>query len=563
MRFGYAGYYCGILVVLLGLWTVAQSFRRQNSVFTQSEKYLIWFWTLVMALSLLLAWGRFAPLFYGTLYLLPHFSDIRNPTKFLIFFDWALAVLFAYGVNALSRRHLEIKPPKISKEKMPAPKWELFDRRWTYGCAGLLVASVIGWLIYSSKKDNLILYLQKVGYGDENFARDIATFSIGQAGWFLVLLSAAIAVFALITSGYLSGPRAKAGALLLVAFMFFDLGRANLPYIIHWNYKLKYEVGSLNPVEDFLRNKPYEHRVAALPFDPQQPLRGYDNIFGGSGIYRIEWTQHHFLYYNIQSLDVIQMPRMSGEFKAYQEAFAPRGTAETAPLMTRHWELTNTRYLLGAAGFLDPLNQQLDPGKGRFRIALRFDIVPKPGILQPSRLEDFTAVTNYDGDLALFEFTGALPRAKLYSNWLVRTNDEANLKTLANWSFDPAKTVLISTPQKDLPAVSTNFNSGTVEYQKYSSRHLVLDANVITPSVLLLNDHYDRGWRVTVDGKPAELLRCNYIMRGVYLMPGKHTIAFNFRLPNKLLYVTMAAICLALFLCWQLVFSLKKTNEPT
>jgi len=502
-------------------------------------------------------------MFYGMLYRLPHFSDIRNPTKFLIFFAWALAVLFAYGANALCRRHLEIKAQKPGKEKLPAPKWDGFDRRWTFGCAGFLAASAIGWLIYSSKKDSLVQYLQKVGYGDEHFARDIATFSIGQAGWFLVLLATAITLFALITSGYFSGRRAKLGSLLLLAFMVFDLGRANLPFIIHWNYKLKYEVGSLNPVVDFLREKTYEHRVAVLPFDPQQPLRGYDNYFGGSGIYRIEWAQHHFLYYNIQSLDLIQMPRMSGDLKAYQEALAPRGTAETAPLMTRHWELTNTRYLLGAAGFLDQMNQQLDPGKGRFRIALRFDIVPKPGILQPTRLEDFTAVTNYDGELALFEFTGALPRAKLYSNWVVSTNDDANLKTLADLNFDPAKTVLVSTPQTDLAEVSTNENTGTVEYKKYSSKHLVFDANATAPSVLLLNDRYDPLWTVTLDGRPASLLRCNFIMRGVYVPPGQHTIEFFYSQPNPLFFVTLAAVLVALVLGGCLLATTRKKPATT
>ena len=51
-----------------------------------------------------------------------------------------------------------------------------------------------------------------------------------------------------------------------------------------------------------------------------------------------------------------------------------------------------------------------------------------------------------------------------------------------------------------------------------------------------------RNWRVTVDGKPAELLRCNFIMRGVYLpAPGRHTVEFSFSLPHQPLYVTLAA----------------------
>ena len=33
-----------------------------------------------------------------------------------------------------------------------------------------------------------------------------------------------------------------------------------------------------------------------------------------------------------------------------------------------------------------------------------------------------------NGTYALIEFTGALPRAKLYSHWQVSTNDTATLK---------------------------------------------------------------------------------------------------------------------------------------
>jgi hypothetical protein len=85
MRFTGGGRYCGILVVLIAVWSVAQSFRRRNSPFATEQKKLIWFWTAVLAVSLPLAWGRFAPMFYGLLYKLPYFSTIRNPNKFMFF----------------------------------------------------------------------------------------------------------------------------------------------------------------------------------------------------------------------------------------------------------------------------------------------------------------------------------------------------------------------------------------------------------------------------------------------------------------------------------------------
>ena len=565
MRQTGGGDYCGILVALIAAWAVARSFRRKDSPFTDAQKKFIWFWAAVMAASLLFAWGRFAP-FYSLLYQLPYFSTIRNPAKFLLFFSWALVILFGYGLHALNRRHLNGAAAKSSGLTTQLKNWWAkaggFDRKWTFACAGIFGASVLGWLIFAAQTPTLIQYLQKVGFPDEKSAREIATFSIGQAGWFLLLFASAIALLTLAIAGYFAGPRAQLGGLLLGAFLVMDLGRANLPYIGHWDYKQKYEIGSLNPLVNFLRDKPYEHRVVGLLLDAQQQLRLYDNWFGGSGLYRIEWMQHLFPYYDIQCLDPIQRPRTPQDLKMYLEALSPRGTLETAPLIARQWELTNTRYVLGAAGFLDMLNQQLDPARHRFRIAQRFDLVAKPGITQPTRLEELTAMPASDGDLALFEFTGALPRVKLYANWQVNTNDQANLKTLADLNFDPAKTVLISTPQKNLPAVATNENSGSVEFKSYSPKHIVFAAQAAAPSVLLLNDKYDPNWRVTVDGKPAELLRCNFLMRGVYLPAGPHTVDFQFSLPSKPLYVTLTAIGVGILLGGFLFYSGRRNSAP-
>jgi len=571
MRFTGGGNYCGTLVLLVAAWAIAQSLRRKLSPFSSSQQRMIQFWAVVMLFCLLFAWGRFAP-FYALLYQLPYFSTIRNPAKFLIFFSWATVIIFGYGVHALNGCYLNTAArPTAGFQKQISNWWSKaggFDRRWAFVSLGLLAACVAGWMIYGAKQADLIQYLQKVGFSDpdpthDNSAPAIAAFSLGQLGWFLVLFAAAVGLLLVVISGYFNGSRTKTGALLLGGFMLFDLGRANLPWVVHWNYKQKYEVGSLNPILEALRETPYEHRVAGLPFEPQQQLRGYDYLFGGSGLYRIEWVQHQFPYYDIQTLDVVQMPRPPEDMKAYMEALAPRPDPATYPLIAREWLLTNTRYLLGAASFLDVLNQELDPAQHRFKLVQRFDLDLKPGVNRLSQLEQLAAVPNPDGDLALFEFTGALPRAKLYSNWQVNTNDRANLKTLADLGFDPARTVLVSTPEPGLPAVGTNDNSGSVEYRNYQSKNIVLSARTTAPSVLLLNDKFDPSWQVTVDGKPARLLRCNFIMRGVFLpAAGEHTVVFSFSQPLGRLYLTLSAILVGVGLGIVLFCASRRRSVP-
>ena len=574
MRFTGGGNYCGILVLLIAGWVVAQSWQRKTSVFSETEKRLIWFWTFIATISLPIAWGRFAPgshssddfLFYAFLYKLPYFSTIRNPTKFLFFLSWAVVILFGYGVHALNRRYLNETAPAAggldSQLKIWWAKVSDFDRKWTYASVGLLGAGVFAWLIYSGQKAEVIQYLQKVGFPDtdpthENSAASIVAFSLGQLGWFLLFLAGAVALLLAVIAGYFNGPRARTGALLLGGFLILDLGRANLPWVVHWDYKQKYEVGSLNPVVDFLAKNPNEHRVAygvPWPLSTPSQFEWFDQL------YKIEWMQHHFPFYNVQSLDLVQMPRMPEDMKAFEDELRIRLRPNAAgsgyeidpasfPLAGRRWQLTNTRYLLAPASFLEMMNQQFDPTLHRFHFVQRFELAPKPGITRPTRLEELTAVPNENGTYALIEFTGALPRVKLYPSWQVSTNDVANLKTLADLSFDPEKTVLVSTPAKNLPTSATNASGGSVEFKSYSTKDIVFAANAAAPSVLLLNDKYDANWSVTVDGQPADLLRCNFLMRGVFVPTGQHTVEFKFSMPHKPLYITLSAWAIGLAMC--------------
>ena len=236
----------------------------------------------------------------------------------------------------------------------------------------------LGWFT-ASQKAALVNYLKEVYVqGDPE---KIAAFSIGQAGWFLLFFALAIGMVLLIMAGVFSGRRAKLGGVLLGLLLLADMGRANLPWINHWNYPQKY---ASDPVINILRDKPYEHRVIQIPLRvPDQ----FSLFNGNSGLYAIEWVQQLFPYYNIQSLDLVMRPRVGSDLETYESEFLPTSN-DKAYLLGRRWELTNTRYILGPAAYLNILNQMFDPTQHRFRIVQRFTIVPKPGVAEATSLEE-------------------------------------------------------------------------------------------------------------------------------------------------------------------------------
>ncbi len=555
-----SGVYAGVLVVLIAGWGLCQSFRGSRSPYSLSERKFIWFWGATAIISLLLAFGRHAP-FYQFFYALPYFSTIRNPIKFIHPFQVALLLLFACGLQDLTRRYLTNPLSKPLALGTHLKKWwasaPTFDRKWTMASVGLLALSFLGWLLYASSNRELQAYLSTVGFTPSQ-ASAISTFSFREVGWFILLLALAVALINVIISGWFEGARSRIAKLFLGCLLVFDLSRANEPWIVYYNYTEKY---ASNAVIDILRDKPYEHRVAGrlMPLSGQHLTDEQGSFF--SAIYD-SWLQHPFQYYNVQSLDIIQMPRMSALDKALLDTLRPTSANQLA-LIGRLWQITNTRYVLGMTGFLEMLNQQIDPLHRRFRIHTAFNFVRRSATpaTESATLEELATALQPNGRFAIFEFTGALPRASLYSHWQISTNDSDTLKQLASAAFEPAQTVLVASKVGAAPSDnSTHAASGTVTITSYHPKLVELKAEVTKPAVLLLNDKYDPDWKVWVDGKPEALLRCNYIMKGVYLQPGNHTVEFRYQPRITGLYVSLAAIAAGLVLCSILVLAPEKVK---
>lgn len=541
-RYSGGGNYCGVLVLLLGFWTVARSLRKPDLVFNLKERKWIWFWSGVAVISLLLAFGKHAP-FYKVLYLLPYASLVRNPVKFLGPFSIAITVLFAYGVDGLWRGFLQANPGGTAA---PAPRQKgavpvarsKFETRWLIGCWLVLGLSLVAWLLYATNEERLVAYMQSIEV-NEALAPDIARFSIHQVGWFVFFMALATVALTLIFRKIFSGKLAMFGGVVLGVLLVADLARANLPWIVYFNYQERYQT---NRVIDVLRNQAYEHRVSILPVNFPKKSPSFDRI------YNKEWIPHVFPYYNVQSFEVVQLRRVPEDLLAFSKALQPHGETEFARRMLLLWQLTNTRYFFGPRMSPAYLNAQFDPGQQRFRVVDTFEIVPKVAPARLDHLEDFTVQPSTNGLYALYEFAGALPRAKLFLNWQVNTSSEDVLRQLVDPAFDPQKTVIISGGTPCGTASNTPAADAVAKITHYAPTKITIQCAAGAPSVLLLNDRYDPDWKVFVDGQAARLLHCNYLMRGVQLPPGSHQVEFRFAPTRWELFVSAGAIAAGLCL---------------
>jgi hypothetical protein len=223
---------------------------------------------------------------------------------------------------------------------------------------------------------------------------------------------------------------------------------------------------------------------------------------------------------------------------------------------TRMWKLTNTRYLLAAAALLPALNAIGDPQPNSYRLIERFNLVPKPGLTNVADAGDLTPQASETGNCALIEYTRVLPRVKLYSSWQTLTNDQIALQVLTEPRWDPEQLVWISSNTPIAPSTNTlGADPGVASIADYKPKDIRVTASAKTPAVLLYNDRTADDWRVWVDGKQSTLLRCNYIMRGVFLPPGEHTIEFRFQPSIAPLCVTLSAFVVGIVLAAWLIWS--------
>jgi len=546
IRYGGGATYLGVFVLMVALWAATQSTRGQASVFSLPRRKWVWFLMGVMFVSLLLGFGRFAP-FYQFFYELPYASTIRNPAKFLHVFQWALVLLFGIGMDGLARRmDTSGQNPRGMIEQLET-WWKrqasAFDRNWVRGLVFAMGAGLAAWGIFASSRESLINYLQEGLFAPET-ANAIAGFSISQVGWFLVLLAVASTLFTLVLSGYFCGRRVGTGVVLIGLFLVIDLARVGANWVITYDWKERYVEPATNPLFDLLRQHPNQQRVTIVPEWLPRGVRAPQNVAGAQDllgqVYGSEWLQHLFQFYDIQSLDIIQMPRVPQDIAAFEMAMQFDGKPEHLYRIARKWQLTNTRYILCATGLGDAV-KLLDPESRRFKPVMMFEF------FQDRMSGPILLRTNTAGPFELLEFTGALPRARLYSQWQVLTNDTAVLQRLDEKDFDPEKTVLVSNTPGMATSVTTNVSEGVVEILDYAPKKLVMRAKSEFPAVLLVNDKFDSDWLVKVDGQAANLLRLNFIMRGVFLdKPGIHRVEFEFRPPRTGLYISLAAIAVAL-----------------
>jgi hypothetical protein len=508
MNFKLENVYVGAIPLLFALLGLAAAVRRRRE---DANAPAVFVWGGLCLLALLLAFGKFFPL-YRPLSLLPGFSSIRNPNKFIHFFQMAWGVLAAFGLEAA----LRMEPRAVRRwiwgagiaagvlllsglalwadlgagaERLAAAGWGPLGRaiQWnkafsvTYAGIAFLVGAGLLWLLpqgvfhtvekpfpQRGKKEAEISTGGKKGVefstGGKKFSTVWKTRLAAAAVWLPALVVAFDAAVILAPNYIQTMPSGYVAENELIRYLKRDLG---------------------------------PNRVAMVPQD------GFYNL----------WLTYLFPYYGIPSVNVTQLPRPPADYTAFWGAVQDP---------VRSWRLSAVSHVLARG----PVAQQLlsNPAwAGQLERAWGY----QPADDGRGGIATRRVPVGQPAPEAVLKLTPVPPRVAAISAWREMPDEEA-LQTLAHPAFEPFSAVLLPPDSGVPPPLDPASAAAAVEITRLIPGRYEFTVENAGPVVVRVAEKHDPNWKATVDGRPTPVLRTDFMFQGLYLPEaGRHEIVLR------------------------------------
>lgn len=426
------------------------------------------FW-LATILSLLLAAGGYTPL-YRLLARLPLFSLFRNPTRWSMITNFALAMLAAYGLEAYLQR----------------PRgWRWLAALWL-GLTGLLAGV---WLF----REPLLAWVQ-AGPVETDLAR--AAREMLRRGLFETpreygdrLLLDPLDWW--VTPSVALVSRLGIGAALLIGYA---LGRLPRRIVVAG-------IIGLTAVDLALAGGAAVNRIKGA--DHWQQLAGGTRYI----IEQSEESLHRF--YTIATSD-------EDEVIAGLKHYAP-----------------SLRHLYGSGGHSPLMQMRYHSLMSEAHPLVRLGVTGTRFVLNKGRLtpdvEAVLPLVYTDGEWIVYEYPAALPRAFVMRQAVAVRSGEEALRFLRNGDFEPSQLLVLEVDEPLPPLQPEAEATDSVTISRYSPALVEIEAELFHSGFLVLLDNYYPGWHVFVDGQRQPIYRAYYTARALYLPAGRHEVRFVYR----------------------------------
>ena len=483
--------YMGILVLLLAVYALVKKRTDLNL-----------FLGIVIVLALLLSFGRHFSLFYSMFYnYMPFFNKFRVPAMALILVQFSVAILAAYGLEAIIKDTK--KPEKQGKKKKDKNSVEK-TLLYTLGGIGLMVIAA-GFF-----KDSILsafLGIERTIRGNpvpQSAAINTLRFELFYADFWVMIL------ILLVFLGLLYY-RTKVGikpiviGLAVIALTLIDLGRVDTEIMG------KVQTRHASFLEKATRQTSLV-RFFRQKIDSGEKFR----IFPVRDLF----STKEFAAHGIESIGGYHAAKL-GIYQSYLDI-----SLINRSFIEKYYKVERNSRQSALRLFPDQNRKAIERDlAGLSMLNVRYVVSPYP-MLEPK----FKLVQKYDSKesgfnfpvIYVYEFDEAMSRAWLVSEAKVFDSHQSIIKQMRQNGFDPAKEVLLTAaPETKLDPAAT----GEVTNLISTPNKVEMNVTATGQMILVISElYYPAGWRALLDGKEVEIKRANYLLRSIDIPPGTHTI---------------------------------------
>ena len=466
--------YIGILPLILIFFAI---FLKRSE---KEERNEILFFTGLAILSLFLAFGDYARIYWWVWKYIPGFNLFRFPYRFLFLFTFSTAILAGFGFRSLNEELTLHNRQKV---------WKVIK------LLVLLITLVVCEILIF--KDELI-FQGHINRRSLRLLASIITQPVDRIRYYITIGSFPL-IFDLFILMALSLGSVTLLTLRIKPYYPFKFKSFNKCFNI-----LK---KNLNPIVILfvLSNLWFFHIGGIFTRNPSDIYSEPDDIVflkNNSGIYRVydsysghPWDSripdNYQIIYGIHELSTYNQLKL----KAYEEVLSCIRDLENNanhPILN----LLNVKYILTAT----PLDNS------------GFELV-------------FNTTDTY-----IYENKQVLPKAFVLYKVKILSEDDVK-KELRRASFNPLDAVLLEqTPNIEPLGTELESHNGveTAEIRKYSPHEIIVGVTITQPGFLVLSENYYPGWKVYVDGTQQEIHKAYHTLRAVYLDVGLHKVQFTY-----------------------------------
>ncbi|MEK7600451.1 MAG: glycosyltransferase [Patescibacteria group bacterium] len=511
-RYGVSGEflpYIGIFGLAFAFIAIVKTYKNESHVR---------FFTLLSVGAILTSF-QFSPIFW-VLHKLPVLEYFRGPARWTFALNFSMAILAGYGMK-WTAEHWESVRMSI----------QLYSRRALLGVLG--VASVMT-LIFAMAGESIIRYVQHqftekmyqsttglpLEYYHTLIERIVKSsfdnFSLGDASFLIALVS--------IVAVYVVARYTRGGRTFTVASVTSSCVLLGISGMIGHTFARSDALFSSPPIAGSILSRS----------DDPMSFRTFSFLYGSAGSQRIsathEGASRDAMMYGIDSL----MPntgllRGIATIDGYEPMAPRRGQRVLAfvgsEVSQRFASLAHEAVPLPEKLFVFSSRLPLLSMLNVKYLISAYELPPTPGL----QLSEEVSSTRFNIPIYLYENKQVMPRIYFARGvtYVSETDEEKNFKTIIESNTNFAHTTFIECADcetmKNQPTPSD-----TLTIEAYRDGYLRLTTKTARDRWLVFSESNLPGWRITIDGAPAQSYMANYLFHGLPIPAGEHTVLFEY-----------------------------------